>query len=578
MPQVPLLTPTVSPSAAGTPNVSVPVSGEMFGATIGHALQGLGGALEGAGDKLFTRANEMQNLQNETEVDKADAAYMEKAGMLHAEFSAKQGDEARAAFPKYIEDLKSAREGIKSGLSNPMTQKMFDRTSLSTMGRTIFNGAGHAATQTRMAALDAVSSRIKTTIDTAVNSDDPAQVDAARQKLKGLNWQMHQLKGTPESASDSEHVINSSLDANNIMQIAKKDPFTAKDMLEQKRKENALTKEDYEGADKFVTSQRRVIGSQNTANEVWAQSRGDEKRPELSQEDMLAIGKRKAEEDAPDDPVYAHHVEMAIRQKYTLEKQSQRQETWDAKQEIAIALQNGATNLQQILADPKAAAAYHALDPREQNAIPAQINRYIKARDYADNQRSMTIMDGLRKNDVLQFLDTDHTDPKWKLSQQQIRQVNNWKEEARKNQNGDPQVNRAMSWLRGSIGSQLQALGIYHRDARNPDDYDHFTGELSEFLRAWQDNHGKPAEPKDVTETFAPQLLKTHTTPGILWGTNTSDPAFKDELSSDRFKKFQAEHAKSRVDQGLPEPTAAETERLYYRGLAQTLYGKKDTK
>jgi len=39
--------------------------------------------------------------------------------------------------------------------SNPMAQKMFDGSSLSFMGRTIFNAAGHAAQQTKVAANNA---------------------------------------------------------------------------------------------------------------------------------------------------------------------------------------------------------------------------------------------------------------------------------------------------------------------------------------------------------------------------------------------------------------------------------------
>ncbi len=576
MPTVPLLTPDASPSEGGTPSLGLAVPVDAFGGAVGHALSGVGEAVTGASDKIWARAVELQDLQNKTEVDKADSAYMEKAGILHANFSALQGSDAQQAFPKYIQDLKDARANLRGTLSNPMTQKMFDSTSLSTMGRTIFNGAGHAAEATKNAAIDAVTQRLKTTIDQASNTDDPAQVEALRNKAAGLNWQLHQLRGTPDSADDTEHVINSSLDSNVIIRTAKTDPFAAKTMLDAKK--SGLTKEDYDKADNFITSQRRAVGSANTANEIWTAGQGDDSKPEMSEDAMVEMGKKKAAEDAPDDPIYAQHVEAAIHTKYTREKQSERQFTWDNKQEIATSIQNGATSVQEILTDPKAAAAYHNLTPKEQNAVPSQINRYVAAKDYADNQRSMTTLNGLAKNDVLKFLDTDPTDPSLKLSQPQIRTVQNMQAELKKNQNQDPQVNRAMGQLRGAIGSQLQALGIYHRDAKNPDDYDHFTGALSESISAWQSAHGKPPEPKDITDTIAPQLLKQHQEPGMLWGTNTSDPMYKDVLSTDKFKTFADEHAKSRIDAGQPAPTQQETERLYYRGLAQTLYGGSKVK
>jgi hypothetical protein len=575
MPQVPGdLTPTQRPSDQGTPELNISVTPDAFGASIGHALQGVGSDLSQAGDRIWQRAVEIQNLNNEAEVDRADAKYMERAGILHAEFSAKQGVEAQQAFPKYIQDLKDARTDISGGMTNPMSQKMFDKTSLSTMGRTIFNGAGHAATQTRMAAIDGVTQRLNSTVDKAATSEDPAEIEELRGKAQGLNYKLHQLKGQPDSVDDGERIINSSIDSNRVYNLAKTDPFKAKEMLDAKK--GQITEQDYNRVDNFITSQRRAIGSANIANEVWAQGRGDGDKPELSESDMVAIGKKQANETAPDDPIFAQHVENAIHAKYTREKQSERQATWDAKQEIAVAMQNGATTLQELQANPKTAAAIQQLPPREQNAIPAQLNRYVKARDYADNQRNMTVLDGLRKNDVLSFLDIDPTDAKYKLSQSQIRTVMGWQAELKKNQNQDPQVNRAMSWIRGSMGSQLQALGIYHRNGKEPDDYDHFTGALSEAISEWTSAKGKPPDSKDVTETIAPQLLKTHQELGWLWGTNTSAPEFKDALSTDKYKAFAKRHAQDRLDQGLPEPSSQETERLFYRGLARELYQPRD--
>ena len=159
MPQVPGLVPSVAPTEGGPGPIGLDVPVDAFGGAVGHALAGLGGAVEGASDKIWQRAVDLQDLNNRAEVDRGDAKYMEEAGKLHAQFSALQGDAAQQAFPKYIEDLKSARENIRGGMSNPMTQRMYDSQTLSTMGRTIFNGAGHAGQQAKVAALDALSKR-----------------------------------------------------------------------------------------------------------------------------------------------------------------------------------------------------------------------------------------------------------------------------------------------------------------------------------------------------------------------------------------------------------------------------------
>src|SRR5229473_5333315 len=166
MPQVPGLVPDQTPSLGGTPDVNLAVPTDAFGGAVGHALSGLGHDIEGASDKIWAQAMNMQNLQNETEAKSADADYMMKAGMKHAEFNAKEGNNASPeALQAHIQELQDLRVQTRSGLSNPMAQKMFDGSSLSFMGRTIFNAAGHAAQQSKVASNNASTARVAATQD-----------------------------------------------------------------------------------------------------------------------------------------------------------------------------------------------------------------------------------------------------------------------------------------------------------------------------------------------------------------------------------------------------------------------------
>ena len=161
MPQVPYSgAPTVAPQLDPTPRYTADVSPDMFGANIGRAVQQLGATSEQVGNEIFARGLAMQDLANHSEAQAADAAYMQKAGELHADFSSKQGKDAVDAYPAYMDALKKARTDIGSTLSNPMSQKLYDAGSLSTMGRTIFNGAGHAATQNKVYAVQSSQSKV----------------------------------------------------------------------------------------------------------------------------------------------------------------------------------------------------------------------------------------------------------------------------------------------------------------------------------------------------------------------------------------------------------------------------------
>ncbi len=572
-PQVPGLIPDQTPSMGGTPEVNLAVPTDAFGGAVGQALQHLGVNIEGASDKIWQQAMHLQELQNRTEVDTGDAEFIKQSALKHAEFNSQLGQNAGPeALKKHIEDIQQIRNNIKGTMSNPMSQKMFDSTSLSTLGRYVSNASNHSANEVKSAYRQGlVLRRNAIGNDLADEPDDPTLRDRFRAMStleaneKGLD-----PKDTGEYVRNSESAIN----LETVNRLSDKDPTKGKELIESYHSKKALMGENYDAAIKYNTLATYRVVPDQMAREVWNQSRGDDVKPELSEDAMVESVRKQAGEARPGDTLFQKHAEDAMHTLYTRQKQQTREVKFDAKQEIAMAIQNGAENLPMLMADPKTAAAVRSLDPKEQNGISGQINRYIKSRDYYDNQRSLTTLQGLSKNDVLQFLDTDPTDPKWKLSQPQIRTVMGWKAELQKNQNQDPQVNRAMSWLRGSLAGQLQALGVFHRDAKNPEDYDHFTGALSEALNAWKDAHGKPAESKDVTETIAKDLMRQHQVPGVLWGTNPSDPMFKDELTTSRFKAFKEDHIKSRVDQGESPPTNAETERLYYRGLAKTLYGK----
>jgi hypothetical protein len=157
--------PQVAPGGEATPRYSADTPIGAFGGASAAAMGTLGKQIEGAGNEVFQRGLAMQDLYNHSEAQEADAKYMETAGKLHADYSSLSGKAAVDAYPKYIQDLKDSRDGLKATLSNGMSQKLFDSQSLSTMGRTIFNGAGHAATENKKYALGASKARVEAISD-----------------------------------------------------------------------------------------------------------------------------------------------------------------------------------------------------------------------------------------------------------------------------------------------------------------------------------------------------------------------------------------------------------------------------
>src|SRR6266478_300562 len=229
MPQVPGLVPDQTPSMGGTPDVNLAVPTDAFGGAIGHDI-------EGASDKIWAQAMNMQSLQNETEAKNADADYMMKAGMLHANFNAKEGNNASPeALQAHIKELQDLRVATRGGLSNPMAQKMFDGSSLSFMGRTIFNAAGHAAQQTKVAANNASTARVAATQDAIEGSPtDDVTFQRGRRAIESeVEAQGRNSGWSPEQTEETKKQKVSETIAKQTASLARTDSIGAQKRYEQ---------------------------------------------------------------------------------------------------------------------------------------------------------------------------------------------------------------------------------------------------------------------------------------------------------------------------------------------------------
>lgn len=531
---------TVAPQDNPIPRDTVQATPEAFGVNVWQAVRQLGSTADQVGQEVFTRGLAMQDLANHSEAQEATAQFMAKAGEIHAKLGAMQGKDAVNYFSsgQFNSDLQDARKGLRDGLSNSMSQKLFDAESLSTIGRTVFNGAGIAATANKQYAISSNEAQTKQQVDIAATSNNPNDVAAARTRIKGLAQEHAALKGQdPNTGEEYAKGINSSLDFNVVQQMSRTDPIKAGEILEERR--DQMTAQDYDRARTVVDNANRSVGSANIASKIISQHIGDDGKADVSFEDMVAEAKEAAHKQAPDDALMEKHTVDALRGLYNQKIYADKQFKYQNQQTVADRIQQGVTTVQELRADPATATAMDNLPKSDQLKIPGQINAFNAARDKVQNQQAMTTIAGLRNNDVEKFLNLDTADmAKMGLNQPQIVTVLGWQRQDSKNQNGDPRVNRALQWIRDAKGAQLQALGVYHRDSKDPDNYDHMTGTLQSALEEWQVAHGKPPSYDDVINKIAPQVLQTRTIPGYFGTSIGSEerPFFTQDVPED-FKK-----------------------------------------
>ncbi len=561
--------PDVAPSDIATPRVSVATPEAAFGGATAKAIENLGTTVQGAGNELFGRAVALQQLNNETEAKQADADYMIAAGDVHAKFNALEGKDRVDAYPGYVKQLEDLRVKGRNGLSNAMAQRMFDSSSLSTMSRSIFNGAGAAAAANHQWQIGTATSQID--LDAKTVEDNPKDEGLFQQKLQRVHENAGTLAGLkgfdpdgPE-AKDLALKATSKLWTQRIIGLSRTDPFTAANFLDQNKTQ--LTQDDYLKVDAAVRSQGRAVGSVNIANETY-----DPKKP-LAQMEQEATDKAKAL--SPDDPIMATHAVAALRAKYNQDKYATSREQYSNEQLILGALQKGVQNDQQLFADPQIKAAYDALPPTstlKKKPINYEIQQYNTERDKQVMDENWVRLRGQASNDVKGFLDTNI--PAERLAPDKRDRLIALREKLIQNQDADPRVQKSVGILRGAMGAQLEALGIFKRTEANKDDYDHFTGTLQTALDTWQETHGKPATAKDITETIGPQVIRQRTEPGFFniggVGTTNQVPFFKQTVPDD----FAAIARREAQNPNLPDE---QIYKLYLKYQYNNLYGPKKT-
>lgn len=568
----------VGVSQEATPSVSDRATSAAFGSDVAGAIGNLGKAVEGAGNEIYARAMAFQQLANETEAREADSNYMIAAGELHAEFNTLQGKAAVDAYPQYAKNLQELRVRMRDGLSNPTAAKMFDAQSISTMGRSIFNGAGYAARENKAWAVGTITSQIS--LDAKTVEDNPNddrlfqdKIDRVREGAQSLAGLQGMEPGSPQEKELSLKAT-SQLWAQRITGMARTAPFEAATFLDKHKTE--MTQADYLKVDGIVRTQGRAVGATNIANDVFAVSEG------LTLAQLEDQARAAAKALAPDDPILEKQAVAAVQGKYNQDKYAAGQQKLDDVQTVRNAVREGPTGQgvkteQELLQIPGMAEVIQRLPASERNGIQGYINRFNKARDQVTNDETKLRLNGLFNNPDTreEALNIDLTAQK--LSMPDMIRFQDKQAKLRKDTEGDPRVARAVGWMQQSMGTQLEALGVYRRTEANKDLYDKFRGSVQVGIDTFIEDNKRPPNYKEFMDQIAPRLLQTRDTSktylGYIWPTDTP---FFDRANDAQFERFSTRMRADFDSRQMAPPSESEIYKAYVRSLYTKEYGKKD--
>jgi hypothetical protein len=582
MPTVPYNpVPDVAPQDNPIPQRRLDAPGAAFGTTIGAATEHLGDVTEGAGNEIFQRGMAMQDLYNHSQALDADTKFMDMAGDIHAKLTSMHGKEAVDYYANgFKQDLNDARQSVRDTLPNDMARKIYDQTSLSTLGRTIFNGAGVAGAANKDFYQESLYSQ--TQLDIKSLDDSPLDEGFAKTKTAKIasdtsSWAQSKY-GAPADSSIVQNAVFTATSAaarQRIAAIDKTQPSVAMQMLQDHK--NDLTQQDYDALDGMLNTKGTAVASANIATDIFNAHRLPDGTYDATVSQMQDEVKDKVKSQFPDNAVLPQAAVARLQGMINQDRYSTRQDALDTQQQIdKLIADNNVKDVQQLITLPGAADIVNKLPPDKKNGLQGYINRYNDSLNRVSDEDGKRIVNGIMSGDVERFVNLDLTDPQYHLNQKDITEFQKQQGILTKNPVNDPSVMHAQRDLRGAMGAQLQSLGIYSRTANNTDDYDHFTGALQEALTEWREDHKTPATTKDVIETIGPQIMSQQAVNKHYLWPNTSEPAFKQFTRPDINsvpESFKASVTADVVKQGGALPTDQQLYRAYTRQQFQKLYG-----
>lgn len=552
------------------PRRSLDVPGAAFGENVAQAIEGFGKVAEGAGNEIFQRAIALQQVNNEAEAREADAKYMIAVGEKHSEFSALQGKAASDALPGYMQDLQKTRTDMRDQLSNPAAMKLFDAQSMSTMGRTIFNAAGHAASENKKYIVNAATAQLDADKDyTLQNPKDE------RAFQEGLTQVDTRIRGTvapaggwsKEQTDEQVYKAKSSLIAARISGLARTNPEEAKALLERDRTQ--IAEKDFERTDKAVQTQLRTTGARNISDEVNADLKSDPTGGKKPLQERLDEAQAKAEKIAPEDSIFQDYVRARVITDVNQAKRVKQDFDQNNKNTIYGSLNgNGMpdgklpTTVEELTATPENLAAWNASDEKFHRSVLSALQKNAKDDVVMNQQRfnRWNELKGLSQTDPKAFLGVDITNEDLPRSTKKefINQQLSMKNKAE----SDPRVTHALQVLR----PMTTAAGVTPSDKEG---YNQFVGSLQDAMDQFQKDNKKLPKASEINEMGA-RLLQQKAGTGWFGSNVSAVPLFQAPVPSaiaNRIKldPFWEEHGRV--------PTDADIQRIYTREQYQKLYG-----
>lgn len=566
--------PQESPARAPIPEVRPAVVEEAFGSSIAQAV-GVGGReLEKIGDQIHQRAIALQDLENQTAATEADNAFMIASAKLHADFQTREGVNAGPkALEKYTQDISQLRDKIGGeSLNNPVSRKLYDRSTRGTVARSIFNAAGHSATQMKRANGDALTSRVDLSVQSFSQDPNPETFDARFGPVAADVVALGNLHGwSREKTADEILKVRSRARVEQIRTMAQRSPFEAEALYNENKDQIHWTQRD--SVENLVHGGTVNVKARFIDEQVNADLKEGEPDPKKGVEERVKEAREAAKKQS-DDPLLGDHAAQRTRASYNQFRQDQR-DTIQRNDQTMLGGIAGYTNQNGVAYNSRddlyafgtkaEIAIYDSAKPSERKKYDTWMAKNAKGEVLLTPERRSKYEEllGLSEETPTEFMSKDIMAED--LTKEQQRQLFTRRDRILKSPGKDPRIGRAMI----EVAPTLQAMGITPQNDKEA--YLRFRGALSDTMRQEEASQKKPLNADQINKLSA-RILQTIKTPGYIWGDIWPNQAPMFNLDVPESDANRIKNSPAWLSSGV-EPTDEQIQRIYFLERYNKLYG-----
>jgi hypothetical protein len=266
--------------------------------TVADSMHSLGRVLGDVGDKMWTSAVGLKQLESEKNVNDATIAYEQDQMKRDEAFKQLEGNAADSnALAAHMKASEDARQKVKAGMSM-YEQKLFDAQTTRQYLISMRAAGGHVATETKNAAYASFEARVNSTVSQMSQAKEDKDYEVGAATIQGIiKDHLQPLRGwSDDVAKEKYHEVMQKAFAGRMEVLSETDPGRAMTLLE-------ANKDNMDGATyarlyNTIRGQKIEQGSNHIANQV------QQEMPNASLEEKLKRGDEIAERDAAGDEKY----------------------------------------------------------------------------------------------------------------------------------------------------------------------------------------------------------------------------------------------------------------------------------